>query len=286
MKCITCSGKQKEIFTYKGHHYYRCNSCGLVSTYPYPDKQQIIKHYKKKFEKGNYQLLQTYSSDYKKVYEEFASILEQEMRKNNKNLNKKMKVLDIGCFTGEFLEILLRKGVDVYGLELQKEAVEIANKRLHGKVKRADVMTAPFPKEKFDAITLFGLIEHVTNPAKLIAQCYKLLKKDGIIMIQTPNSSSLFALIMQKYWPPYAPVEHIHLFSRKSLEILLHKNNFSQITFSQSWKNLPVGYVYHMLDNFGPEFRLFFKPFNFFLSMFGIKSLPFYVGEMIIIAKK
>ncbi len=47
-------------------------------------------------------------------------------------------VLDIGCFTGEFLELLQDKGADVFGLELQTEAVDIANQKLPGKVYEAD----------------------------------------------------------------------------------------------------------------------------------------------------
>ena len=104
-------------------------------------------------------------------------------------------------------------------------------------------------------------------------------------MIQTPNSGSFLAKIMQKYWPPYTPIEHVHLFSREGLEETLKKNGFENITFRSHWKKLPVGYVYNMFSNFGPEFYNLFKPLNTFLSQ-SDNIMPFYIGEMIITASK
>lgn len=284
--CITCEKEQKQIFVYKQHLYFQCHYCGLVSTYPYPDKKQILSHYKKKFIQGNYRLHRQFAIPYNTVYKSFADLLISIIKKQKKNI-KGMRVLDIGCFTGDFLEILKKKGANVYGLELQKEAVEIANKRLGENVYQADVMTNKFPLKKFDVLTMLGVVEHVTNPAKLIERCSRLLKKDGIIFIQTPNSGSFLAKLLHKYWPPYEPIEHIHLFSKKSLVLLLEKNGFSDIKYQQSWKKLPVGYTYNMLQTFGGEFHTLSKPFSLlFNNVLSSLVLPFYVGEMTVIAKK
>lgn len=246
----------------------------------------IKEHYKKKFQQGNYQLLRKYSNQYKRVYENFVEELEQALI-DKKNNFRGLKVLDIGCFTGEFLEILKKRGADVYGIELQDDAVKIANKKLGMRVYKADVMGNEFPNMKFDIISLLGLIEHVTDPIRLLMRCSKLLKKDGILLIQTPNSGSFFAKVMKKYWPPYAPVEHIHLFSQKSLEIVLEREKFTDITFKQSWKKLPIGYAFNMLQYFGPQLYRIVKPFNKIVNKIGRNvSFPFYIGEMIITAKK
>lgn len=287
IKCIICNHTQKYLFTrYYKYNYYLCNSCKLISTYPFPTKKIIEDHYKKKFQQGNYQLLRQYSIQYKRVYENFVVELKQALT-DKKNNFRGLKVLDIGCFTGEFLEILKKRGADVYGIELQEEAVKIANKKLGGRVYKLDIMENESPNMEFDIISLLGIIEHVTDPIKLLLQCSKLLKKDGILLIQTPNSGSVFAKVMKKYWPPFAPVEHIHLFSRISLQIALEKQNFKEINFKQSWKKLPIGYVFSMLQYFGPEFYKIIKPFEKVADIIGKKiSLPFYIGEMIIIAKK
>lgn len=286
IKCIICNHIQKYLFTYHNNFdYYQCSSCGLVSTYPLPTTKTIKEHYKKKFQQGNYQLLRKYSNQYKRVYENFAEELEEAL-KDKKNKFKGLKVLDIGCFTGEFLEILKKRGADVYGIELQDDAVKIANKKLGDRVYKADVMGNEFPNMKFDIISLLGLIEHVTDPIRLLMRSSKLLRKDGILLIQTPNSGSFFAKVMKKYWPPYAPIEHIHLFSQKSLKILLEASGFQVLEIKSHIKPLPVGYIYNMLDNFGPEFKILFKPVQYLLPIFEKISIPSYIGEVIIIAKK
>src|SRR5258708_33929950 len=98
------------------------------------------------------------------------------------------RVLDVGCFTGDFLVLLSHKGADVYGRELKKEAVILAKKKLPGRIMRSDIASKQFPKKKFDAVTLLGLIEHVTDPVTLLSSTRKILAKNGLLMIQTPNS--------------------------------------------------------------------------------------------------
>lgn len=194
-------------------------------------------------------------------------------------------MLDIGCFTGEFLEELQREKADVYGLELQKNAANIANKKMPGKIYLVDVMSYKFPQIKYDVITLLGVIEHVSDPIKLIAKSIQLLKNGGTLMIQTPNSSSFLAKIMGKFWPPYSPIEHIHIFGEKSLKITFEKCDLHNIYFKSDWKLMPIWYVYNSFNYFGPEFYKILKLLNPILKNSRI-VLPFYIGETIVVASK
>jgi len=119
-KCINCGNKEKLLFTYKNFNYYKCKNCQLVSTLPYPNDQQILNHYANGFKYGNYKFLRNFSDQYKTVYKHLADILENSFK--DKSFKSK-KILDIGCFTGEFLEILQKHGADVYGLEFQPEEI-------------------------------------------------------------------------------------------------------------------------------------------------------------------
>lgn len=282
--CPACLIKQKFCFKYQKFSYYKCINCKTTSTYPFPSDQTIIKHYEKRLKGGNYQLLLTNAEEYKKVYTQFLDILKLFLKKHS---FKGVKLLDVGSFTGDFMYLAQKKGADVYGLELQKEAVKIANKKMPKRTIEADITSSNVKERDFDVITLFGLIEHVTNPEIVISSSAKKLKKNGIIMIQTPNSASLFALLMRKFWPPFSPIEHIHLFSRRGLESLLKKNGFEIIMFKPHVKSLPIQYVYNNLKNFGPELYRFAKPLSaIFNSKAGKLSFPFYIGEMIIVARK
>lgn len=282
--CLVCRAKQNPLFKYRGFTYIRCSNCGLVTTLPYPSEKQIISHYQAKFARGNYLLLRQYAEDYLKVYRDMAHKLERYIFTFGKSLEG-AKLLDIGTFTGEFLEAASALGADVYGTELQKEAVQIALKKFPGRITTANVLNTNFPHKNFDIITMLGLIEHVVNPGQLLESVTKLLKPGGIIMLQTPNSGSLLAKSMRQYWPPYAPVEHIHLFSRQSLERLLGQNGYKNIQFTAHIKKLPLNYVYQNMQNFGPEFHKLLKPLSGLITHTNL-SLPFYGGEMILLAQK
>lgn len=286
-QCILCGSPQRLNFQYRNFEYWRCSSCSLMSTYPLPESTAIEAHYARKFQEGNYELLRIYSEKYLDVYSGFVKVLERKLQ-SPLLTRQELRVLDIGCFTGEFLCLLKEKGVaDIYGLELQPEAVEIASKKLPGRIFKADVFSEDFPIVPCDVITLLGVIEHVLDPVELLKRAYALLKQGGILMLQTPNSTSFLAHVLGRFWPPYAPVEHIHIFSKRAIFQILNRIGFVDITFQAHWKKLPVAYVYHMLQHFGPEFHRLFRPlFRMLPSYITDLCLPFYVGEMIVTARK
>ena len=107
------------------------------------------------------------------------------------------------------------------------------------------------------------------------------------MMIQTPNVDSALCRIAGRFWPPYAPIEHLHLFSSRSLRLLLRDVGLQDIQVKTHWKTLPIEYVYQMMQNFGPELRRLITPiYNIIPSALRQACFPFYVGEMLVTARK
>jgi len=281
--CLACEKKQERMFSYRKYNYYKCMNCSFVSTLPLPSNYQIRKHYDAKFRKGNYKLLLGSRDDYRSVYVDFVDRLEK-YRKYHKINKSSGSILDIGCFTGDLLEIMKERGYSVQGVELQKKAVDIANKKLDGKVKRIDVMKAKFPG-KFDVVIMTGLVEHLLHPVKLMERVSRFVKSGGVVFIQTPNSGSVLEKVLGRYWPPYEPVEHIHLFSKTSLILVLEKLGFTDIKIEKHFKKLPVSYVFQNMKNFGSEIFNIIRPIGNVVKNINI-SFPFYVGEMVVMARK
>jgi SAM-dependent methyltransferase len=258
-----------------GWRYLKCTRCGLLCSDPLPTRDQIEAHYRAKFQRGNYHTARVYEADYRRIHQSLARVVAPQRGE---------RILDVGCFTGELLQILAADGADVYGLELQTEAVQIANQRLPGRVFQADVNGTSFPQDMYDVITMMGLIEHVTDPRAFVRRAAELLKPRGRLVFQTPDAGSVPARILRSAWPPLAPVEHIHLFSRAALKGLLESEGFTDVTFKCHVKRLPVGYVYAMLANFGGRrWQSLFRPVY---TLLGNTALPFYVGEFIATARK
>ena len=94
-------------------------------------------------------------------------------------------ILDLGCGSGYLLEKISEKlnsaelwGVDVYANKKNKK----------WNYKKADVnKLLPFKEETFSCVILGELIEHVPDPDFLLRECYRVLKKRGILIVSTPN---------------------------------------------------------------------------------------------------
>lgn len=270
------------MFSYRSFEYWRCPECAHVTTLPYPTTEQIIAHYRKGFTDTNYRNVREHAVTYREAMRDLLSMVRRELAHRGRS-SRGMSLLDVGCFTGEFLEVAAQEGVDGYGIELQEEAVAIAQERLPGRVQCVDIMQSgpSFPIAQFDVVTLLGIVEHVTDPLRLIRRSKEFLAPRGLLFVQTPNAEALLAKLMRRYWPPFAPVEHIHLFSQSSLRRALEREGFANITARRHVKRLTPSYVYGMLRMFGPELRPLAAPFYHALpKMVREMPLPFYAGEM------
>jgi 2-polyprenyl-6-hydroxyphenyl methylase/3-demethylubiquinone-9 3-methyltransferase len=115
-------------------------------------------------------------------------------------------VLDVGCGGGLLSEALAGEGARVTGIDLAPDLLKIA--RLHGLESGVRVDGAPIDyrqmpvealaaerPESFDAITCMEMLEHVPDPASVIAACARLLKPGGMLFLSTLNRTpAAFAL--------------------------------------------------------------------------------------------
>ena len=284
MKCVACGvDNWRKKFNRLSADFVECTHCGLIRTEPLPSAEQISGHYAKKFVTGNYELLQRFDSDYEVIYRqlhEFTTFY------SGDPLGQRL--IDIGCFTGRFLDVAKQSGFLTHGVEYQPEAAQIANLNHEGRVHSGPIEDySEASSGGFDVITFFGVIEHVTAPDETVRKIAELIKKDGIFIIQTPNTASFPARFLGKWWPSYAPVEHIYCFSARNIKILLEKYSFQVVKLVNHWKKLPVDYVYRQLQNFGPEtYKVLSKIIPFVPKKVLSWTLPFYGGEMLLVAKK
>jgi len=99
------------------------------------------------------------------------------------------KVLDVGCSSGNFGEVLIkRKNCVVDGIELDKDDVKRAAKKLH-RVYRLNVESDSLLrlKDKYDYLYFGDVIEHLFNPLATLKKVKSLLKPNGSIIFSIPN---------------------------------------------------------------------------------------------------
>lgn len=119
--------------------------------------------------------------------------------------SKGTKVLDIGCNTGELLDMAKANGSITYGNELSTES----QKTLLAKGHVILNTLAEIPDGSMDIITAFDLIEHIYNVAEFLALCKSKLKTNGRLVIFTGNIQSKSAQWAGNKWWYLKYPEHI-----------------------------------------------------------------------------
>lgn len=233
-KCPLCTNKRQEIlFTRFNLNYIMCNQCNCAYVDRFPvDTSDIYNNFNYKsiakkayLDNSNYRI--------KRFATERINLIKNYISVNN----KKVKLLDIGCGTGWFLEYAKTIGYDVQGYEFSKELAQLTSKRLNIKIfsNKIDEIDHHI---QYDVITMFDVIEHVLDPLYLIKSAYKILKKDGIILFYTPNLESLAIHHLREFSSAIIPVHHPILFSKNSLERLCNKVNLNTVFFETKGTDL------------------------------------------------
>ena len=137
-------------------------------------------------------------------------------------------LLDVGCGGGDFIAAMRELGWKVSGVETDPVAVERARGRTLD-VHLGDLESAAFDDVSFDAVTLAHVIEHVHDPQRLLAECRRILKPDGMLALTTPNSSSWGHRHFGRDWRGLEPPRHIHIFNSKNIRHLLESAGLQPI---------------------------------------------------------
>lgn len=96
------------------------------------------------------------------------------------------QLLDVGCGTGDFLALARASGWEVTGTELSPYAVKVAAAReLH--VFPGEVWETGLPPDRFDVATCWHVIEHVTDPKRVLEEIRRVLRPGGWLVLATPN---------------------------------------------------------------------------------------------------
>ncbi len=139
------------------------------------------------------------------------------------------RVLDIGCGNGRFLEILRDFGPPEWtleGIETDAEAAAAcAEKGFETHVGRVEEFHPG--DDRFDAVIMLQLIEHVDDPVAISRRVFGLLRPGGCFVIETPNLAGLdYRAFRHSWWGHYHFPRHWNLFSTASLHRMLADQGF------------------------------------------------------------
>jgi SAM-dependent methyltransferase len=214
--CPICSSSDKSLFTEKeGVSHFECNNCNCC--YPEYIPNDVNDIYSDNEYVSEFIGIDSSREEYKKTRfgKERINLIQSQIG----SLQGK-SIMDMGCGTGWFLDLCKEHGMDCWGQELGIELAKQTSKRLNIEVISLPVNEIVNKDDSFDVIVMFDLIEHLTDPVGFVMHLKRMLKKDGILLILTPNFDSFGIKKLKSNSSLVMPTDHLCIFSGKSVNIL------------------------------------------------------------------
>ena len=236
----------------------KCQRCGLVYTDPRPEGHHI---------------LETYQAVEDPLYVEEREGRVLTFEHHLKPLERLAgdpdgrPLLDVGAYTGVFLEIAAQHGWDAWGVEPSSWAVRKAQGRGLQMVE-GTLQTADLPDAHFDVVTLWDVIEHVADPRETLRLAHRLLAPGGLLVVHTIDIDSLFARLMGPRWP-WLMEMHIYYFSRTTLRKMLEQCGFEVLGDRPQGRFLRLGYLMNRVAALAP---IVGRPAEWLVTKLGLRS--------------
>jgi SAM-dependent methyltransferase len=138
------------------------------------------------------------------------------------------RIFDFGSGWGFFLAVAKERGWITYGLEPLPACAVYARATFDLNIITDTLRENTFPSDFFDVITSFQVFEHLPYPKEDIRHLHKMLRKDGIILIEVPNFETWTMQIMKARHRHFVQ-DHLNFFSIDTLSQLLCDSGFEVI---------------------------------------------------------
>ncbi len=222
VSCFCCgSSHARCIRAMKPYRMVQCDVCGFVYLNPRPAEESLRSYYESHYLPHDPETIDLWNRMMKNVFSDAADRLTRVCGSGS--------VLDIGCGYGLFLKEMRNRGWEVTGLEISRSGADYARKALSLPVYESTLEDCAFPREQFDAISAFYVVEHAFNPLRFIQKIHTLLKPGGIVLLRYPHSTPLNRLlgILKISNNVYDIPFHLSDFSPRTIELFLLKAGFS-----------------------------------------------------------
>jgi 2-polyprenyl-3-methyl-5-hydroxy-6-metoxy-1,4-benzoquinol methylase len=226
--CYICSSRDvalshwgKDRLHYVGGKFkvLYCNDCGCYTTYPMLKRGEMARYYPA----NKYKAFARHGM--------LSGLIGRlgAMKKGRyveKMSGSKGTLLDIGCACGDFLAWMQRLGWRVNGVEPDQRAATTA--QVHGlTVFNGSLEEAQFPPQRFEVVTMWHVLEHLTAPLNSLCEVAKILKPGGVLVFCLPNVDSPNARLLGPLWSGFDTPRHAYAFSHSGLEIVAKQAGFS-----------------------------------------------------------
>lgn len=226
----------------------RCKTCGLIRTNPRPTQETIGYYYPDTY--GPFQST-TQASELQTKLPFWKHTIKSLLQYNLEPIPpiSPGKMLEIGCASGRFMNLMAQKGWEVAGIEPDRKSAEKA-RELGYLVYTGSLEDAPKPALEYDLVVGWMVIEHLHDPVESLKKLYEWVKPGGWLAFSVPNIASLESRIFRSAWYALDVPRHLTHFTPKTIESMLSQSGWrtEHIFHQRSIGNLVASFGYKLED--------------------------------------
>lgn len=253
LHCVCCRSRRvSRRYRLRAFEVWFCGECGAGFRHPQPGAVEVVAMYEdERYHASRYFTDgrgQAWASPeiaiYRRALDDLALLApSMEAVHGVEEGGERGRLLDVGSGSGVFLDLARARGFRVAGIELSSHHAAASRRRFDLDVWQGDFLGAPHAPSSFEVITMWDFLEHVADPAAVLARAHRLLVPGGVLLVFTIDSASLFNLageLLHRLAGRGAnsllellyDARHSHYFTRPALARLLAEQRFG----IESWR--------------------------------------------------
>jgi 2-polyprenyl-3-methyl-5-hydroxy-6-metoxy-1,4-benzoquinol methylase len=256
------------------HQLLACTRCGLQYVSPRLRSEAVLGGYTDGSDEQFVSQARGREITFGKSLDEIESIWNRE----------RGRLLDIGTGGGSFPYMAAARGWQAEGCEPNRWLCEWALQNYKLPIRPGTVFEQHYPAKSFDVVTLWDVLEHTPDPKAEVQEMHRLLKDEGLVVINYPDIGSWIARAMGRSWVFLLDV-HLYYFTRATIRRLLEDTGFDVIRIRPHFQRLSLGYILRRAMPYaGAPARIAERV----LRLIGIAGwqAPYWMGQTLVIARK
>ena len=185
--CRACgSDRSKRLFAVNAHRVRRCLDCSHVYLDVVHTDESIRRMYAT-YEKGTEVYFEGVGREAVSNFDDYLKRCHECLRSGS----PEPRLLDVGCGAGAFLGRARKQGFHCEGVETCEALAQEARRTLGCPVHNGLLGQLDFPRDCFDVVTMYDLIEHLRDPIADLGNVVRWLRPGGVLFVLTPNDGAL-----------------------------------------------------------------------------------------------
>lgn len=256
------------------HQLVECAQCGLQYVNPRLREDAVLEGY----QEGTDEQFVSQSQAREITFAKCLDVIERVWRRPPGRL------LDIGTGGGSFPHVASQRGWYAEGCEPNRWLCMWGKERYGLSIRQGTVFDQKYAPKSYDVVTLWDVLEHTGDPKAQVRETHRLLKEEGLLVVNYPDIGSWIARLMGRSWVFLLDV-HLFYFTRATIRKLLEDAGFDVVKVRPHFQRLALGYVLRRAGPYAGRAARIAERLCTALGIAGYR-LPYWMGQTLVIARK